>query len=54
MAMVVALVCAAIAAVRWHLFPSWLAAVATLAATLTLIDSVPISLQAERAWDHWG
>lgn len=40
MAMVVALLTAAVATVRWHTFPSWLAATATLAATLTLIDNV--------------
>ncbi len=40
MAMTVALLCAAIAIVRWHLFPSWLALAATLAAALSLIDNV--------------
>lgn len=40
MAMTVALLCAGIAIVRWHLFPSWLAVAATLAAALTLIDNV--------------
>jgi hypothetical protein len=36
----VALVITAIAIARWHLFPSWLAIAATLAAALTLIDNV--------------
>jgi hypothetical protein len=40
MAMIVALLCAAIAIARWHLFPSWLAVAATLAAALTLVDDV--------------
>jgi hypothetical protein len=37
-AMSAALVCAAIAIVRWSAFPRWLAAFAALAATLSLID----------------
>jgi hypothetical protein len=40
MAMIVALLAAAIAIVRWQLFPSWPAVAATLAAALTLIDNV--------------
>jgi hypothetical protein len=40
MAMIVALIATAIATVRRHVFPSWLAGVAVLAATLTLIDNI--------------
>lgn len=38
--MIVALLCTAIAIVRWHLFPPWLAIAGTLAAAFTLIDDV--------------
>jgi hypothetical protein len=40
MAMIVALLATAIAIVRRRVFPSWLAAVAVLAAALTLIDDI--------------
>jgi hypothetical protein len=40
MATIVALLVTAIAIVRWHVFPSWLAVAATLAAALTLLDNV--------------